>query len=327
MIIVRQLPLAFSLLTLAIAPSLHAQATPATRIPVQAGAALDHDSVTVGDIVRLTVRVRAPRGATINFPAGVDSLGPVQSLEPPTVRDGTDTLDATDRVAVYRLAPWDVGTLPIRLGEVVVQTDDEERSVALPLPSLTVRSVLPADTSKRVPKPARPLIPVRAPIPWWWWLLAALAAIAVGVGAWWWARRRHRDAGPTGDPYADAERAFERVERLRLIEDGEPGRHAALKADVARRSLADRIPAAPLALTSRELLDAVRGVPTVSYDRLAHLLGVVDPIKFGAAPIRGDDARALGAEARAIVRTEHEQAQAAAAAAAAAADASRKAAA
>jgi hypothetical protein len=270
------------------------------------------------------VRVRGPRGATINFPAGVDSLGPVQSLEPPTVRDGSDTHDATDRVAVYRLAPWDIGTLPIKLGDVVVQTDDDERSVALPLPSLTVLSVLPADTSKRVPKAARPLIPVRAPIAWWWWLLAALAAIAVGLGAWWWARRRGRDAGPTGDPFADAERAFERVERLRLIEAGEPGRHAALMADVTRRYLAERIPSAPLALTSRELLDAVRGIPTLSHDRLAHLLGVVDPIKFGAAPIRADDARALGAEARAIVRAEHEQAQAAAAAAA---EASRKAAA
>jgi hypothetical protein len=297
------------------APSLRAQGGGATRIPVQAGAVLDRDSVTVGDVVRLTVRVRGPRGATINFPAAVDSLGPVQSLEPPTVRDGSDTLDATDRVAVYRLAPWDVGTLPIKLGEVVVQTDDDERRVALPLPSLTVRSVLPADSAKRIPKPARPLIPARAPFPWWW-LLAAAAAVAVGVGVWWWFRRRRRNAGPTGDPYADAERAFERVERLRLVEAGEPGRHAALMVDVVRRYLADRIASAPLALTSRELLDAVRGVPTVAHDRLQQLLAAVEPIKFGAAPVRADDARALGAAARDVVRLEHEQAQAAAAAAA-----------
>jgi hypothetical protein len=286
-----------------------------TRIPVQAGATLDRDSVTVGDVVRLTVRIRAPRGATINFPVAVDSLGPVQSLEPPVVRDGTDTLDAADRVATYRLAPWDVGNLPIKLGDVVVQTDDDERRVVLPLPSLFVRSVLPADSALRIPKPARPLLEPRSVVPWWLWLLAALALVAMGVGAWWWAHRRRRHPGPTGDPYADAERDFDRIERLRLPDAGEPGRHAALMTDVARRYLAARIPTAPLALTSGELLAAVRGLPAVPYDRLQRLLAAVDPVKFGAAPIRADAARAMGADARAIVRAEHERATAMAAAA------------
>ena len=287
-----------------------------TRIAVQAGATLDRDSVTVGDVVRLTVRVRGPLNATINFPAGVDSLGPVQSLEPPTVRNGADTLEAADRIAVYRLAAWDVGTLRIRLGEVLVQTDDDERRVALPLPTIVVRSVLPADSSLRVPKPARALLEPRAPIPWWWWLAAALAALGIGSVLWWWRRRRRSVQGPTGDPYADAETAFERIERLRLVDAGEPGRHAALMTDVARRYLAGRLASASLAHTSGELLAALRGVPTVPHDRLQRLLGAVDPIKFAAAPIGGNDARSLGADARAIVRAEHEQAQKVAAAAA-----------
>lgn len=293
----------------------HAQA--ATRIPVQAGATLDRDSVTVGDVVRLTVRVRAPRGATINFPAAVDSLGPVQSLEPPTVRQGTDTLDNEDRIATYRLAPWDVGSLPIRLGDVLVQTDDDERRVGLPLPMLFVRSVLPADSTLRIPKPARPLLDARAIVPWWWWLAAALAAIAIGTGVWWWVRRRRGEPGPTGEPYADAQRAFDRIERMRLVDAGEPGRHAALMTDVARRYLADRrLEGASLAMTSRELLDALRGAPTISHERLARLFTRVDAVKFAASPIRTDDARALGAEARAVVRAEHEQAAAIATAAA-----------
>jgi hypothetical protein len=263
------------------------------------------------------VRVHAPRGATINFPAAVDSLGPVQSLAPPLVRDGPDTVEFADRIATYRLAPWDVGTLPIRLGEVLIQTDDDERRVALPLPSLFVRSVLPADSALRIPKPARPLLEPRLPVPWWWWVLAALAVLVIGLVAWWWRRRRRGVAGPPGDPYADAEAAFQRIERLRLPEVGEPGRHAALMADVVRRYLAARMPSASLALTSGELLAAVRGVPTVSYERLQRLLAAVDPIKFAAAPSRPDDAKSLGAEARAIVRAEHEQATATAAATAA----------
>ena len=300
---------------LALLAPARASAQAATRIPVQAGATLDRDSVTVGDVVRLTVRVRGPRNATINFPAAVDSLGPVQSLEPPVVRDGADTLDASDRIAVYRLAAWDVGRLQIRLGEVLVQTDDDERRVALPLPTLFVRSVLPADTSLRVPKPARPLLEPRAPAPWWWWLAAALAALGLGLGLWWWLRRRRGVQGPTGDPFADAEAAFARVERLRLVDAGEPGRHAALMTDVARRYLAGRFAHASLAHTSGELLAALRGEPTVPHERLRRLLDEVDRIKFAAAPVAPHGASALGAEARALVVAEHEQARKLAAAA------------
>ena len=300
---------------LALAPA-GAGAQAPTRIPVQAGATIDRDSVTVGDVVRLTVRVRGPRNATINFPAAVDSLGPVQSLEPPTVRDGADTVDAVDRIAVYRLSPWEVGRLQIRLGDVLVQTDDDERRVSLPLPSLFVRSVLPADTALRIPKPARPLLEPRAPTPWWWWAAAA-AIVAIGLGLWWWLRRRRAAPDHTGDPFADAEAAFDRLERMRLVDAGEPGRHAALMTDVTRRYLADRFPHGSLANTSRELQDALRGAPTVPHERLGRLFAAVDPIKFAAAPVSAQEARTLGAEARGIVRAEHEQALRVAAAAAA----------
>ena len=279
-------------------------------IPVQAGVTIDRDTVTVGDVVRVRVRVRAPQGATINFPTAVDSLGPVQSLEPPTVTNGADSASAADRVATYRMAAWDVGRQPIKLGEVLVQTDDGERRVALTLPSLFVRSVLPADTTLRVPKPARALLAPRVPIPWWWWAAAAAALAAIGLGAWWWARRRRGSATAIGDPFADATAAFERVERLSLIGAGEPGRHAALMTDVARRYLADRIDDASLAHTSQELLRVVRGAPTVQYDALHRVLDDADAVKFAAAPISPDRARAVGEEAKAIVKQEHERAAA-----------------
>ena len=289
----------------------------ASRIPVQAGSSVSRDTVMVGDVLQLVVRVRAPRGATVNFPLAVDTLGAVQSLEPPTVRDGSDTLDATDRVATYRLAAWDVGMQAIRLGPVLVQTDDDERSVQLTLPSVFVRSVLPADSALRIPKPARPLLPVRAPIPWWWWLLAALAVIAIGLGIWWY-RRRNRALPPPGDPYGDAEHEFDRIEKLRLVDAGESGRHAALMTDVMRRYFTERLEHASLALTSVELLAAVRGEPGVSYDRLQRLLHEVDLIKFGRATVTPAGARALGSEARELVRAEHQHAVAVQAAAEAA---------
>jgi hypothetical protein len=281
-----------------------------TSITVQAGAVVDRDTVTVGDVVHLTVRVRAPLGATVNFPAGLDSLAPVQALEPPVVRDGTDS-SVVDRIAVYRLSAWDVGRQPIRLGDVVVQSDDGDRQVALTLPVLFVRSVLPADSALRVPKPVRDLLAVRPPIPWWWWALAALAALLIGLGIWWWRRRRRRAAGPTGDPFADAEAAFVRIERLRLPEAGEPGRHAALMTDVVRRYLAGRIESASLSHTTGELLGALRGVATVPFDQLQRLLYEVDPVKFAAAPVSAPRARELGELAKSIVREEQKRATAA----------------
>ena len=297
---------AFCLVTMLVAPSV--SGAQQSVIPVQAGVTLERDSVTVGDVVRLTVRVRAPHGATINFPAAADSLGPVQSLEPPTVRNGADALAAADRIATYRLAAWDIGTQPIKLGDVLVQTDDGERRVALVLPSLFVRSVLPADTTLRVPKPARPLLAAPAATPWWWWALAAVAALLIGVLAWWIVRRRRGVAGGTGDPFVDATASFERVERLRLIDAGEPGRHAALMTDVLRRYLAERLEVVSLAQTSGELLAAVRDAPTVPADALRGLFDAVDPVKFANAPIGADRARAIGEEAKTIVRDEHARA-------------------
>ena len=304
---------AVALLTLAAAMSASAQQAP---IPVQAGVTLERDTVTVGEVVRLTIRVHAPLGATIGFPTTVDSSAVIQPLEPPVVRNGADSVNAVDRLATYRLSAWDIGNQAIKLGDVTVQTDAGDRQVALALPSLFVRSVLPADTTLRVPKPARPILAVPTPTPWWWWALGALAALLIGLLAWWIVRRR-RGSGLTGDPYRDATVEFERIERLRLIEAGEPGRHVALMTDVVRRYLAGRHEGVSLALTSGELQAAVRTVPTVPHDALRDVFASVDPVKFANAPLAAERARTIGEEAKAVVRDEHQRAEALAAAEAA----------
>jgi hypothetical protein len=278
-----------------------------TTIPVQAGFSLERDTVTVGEVVRLSLRIHAPKGATISFPAAVDSLGPVQALEPPVIRDGADSASSTDRIAEYRLAAWDIGRQPIKLGDALVQTDAGDRRLTLAMPSLFVKSVLPADTALHVPKPARPLIGVRAPYPWWWWLIAALVALMIMWLVWWW--RRRRNAGAVIDPYADAMEAFARIERLRLLDAGEPGRHAALMTDVMRSYLSARVNGVSLALTSQELLEVVRGTPTVSHESLRTLLDAIDPIKFARAPLDAARARALGDAAKTLVREEHRRAE------------------
>ncbi|MBA3338851.1 MAG: hypothetical protein H0T54_03730, partial [Geodermatophilaceae bacterium] len=282
---------------------------------VQAGVALERDTVVVGQVVQLTIRVRAPRGSTIGFPAAVDSLGPVQSLEPPIVRDGADSASA-DRIAVYRLAAWDVGRLDIRLGAVVVQSAAGEQQLAVPLPTLFVRSVLPIDTTKRVPKPPRALLFAPAGSPWWWWLIAAAVAVGLLFLAWWW-RRRRMTIGESGDPFADAQAQFARVDALGLLDAGEHGQYAALMTVVARRYLSARVPSMSMAHTSDELLRAAADSPVVPRDGLRALVEEVDPVKFAHAPITRDRAEAAGARARALVQETHDRAGAADAARAA----------
>jgi hypothetical protein len=279
-----------------------AQATQVDGSRLSYGVRTSTDTVRIGDPFTLAIRVRAPAGAEVEFPAGPDSTSAVQLIDPRTVRPVADT-GAVDLTATYRLAAWDIGPQPIELGDVVVSGAGPDRRIAIPRQSIFVRSVLPADSSLRVPKPARPLIDQRIPR-WWLWALIAAAVALLLFGLWWWWRRRRRDVtAPVEDPLAAAEREFTRIEALRLLEAGERGRHVALMVDVLRDYLAARFAAAPLSLTTGELTRALHRDPGVPLERLSRLLDEVDLIKFARRPVARDGALELGREARLLVRT------------------------
>lgn len=289
-----------------VASPLQAQAsTRAVQAPpaVQMGYSIVPDTVTVGDPFRVTVRVRGPRGATIEFPAGPDSGAAVEALDPRQERQGEDSL-ALDVSATWRLAAWDTGDQPLRLRDVVVRLDGRERRIPLSALTVHVRSVLPADTAQRVPKPQRALFEFGRP--WWHWLLAILAALGIiGLFFWWWWRRRKRRGGVGVDPFDEAEAEFERVQRLGLVEAGERGRYVALMVEVLRHYLARTIPDAVPSLTTSELLVAVREHRSVPVNRLALVLADADLVKFARRATTAERARELGAEARGIVGAVH----------------------
>ncbi len=290
---------------------------------VQVGVLVERDTVAVGRPFVVAVRVRAPLGATVEFPAGPDSTRTVQALDPPAVGSGGDS-SAVDRVARYRVAAWDVGEQPIVLEPVRVTTDGTTREYRIAAREVFVQSVLPADTAQHVPKEAR--APFEFPGPWWLpWLLGLLAATIVGLLLWWWWRRRRRTPVPVrlADPDAEAAARFARVDALRLVEAGERGRHVALMLEVVRDFLAQRYPAASPALTSRELLAAMAGERTLPLDRLAGLLHEGDLVKFARRPVPEERARAFGEESRALVRAVQELSRPQPEPAAAAADARR----
>jgi hypothetical protein len=264
------------------------------------------ETVTVGDPFTVGIRIRAPRGSVIAFPTGPDSGGPVELLDPLIVAPfsaDSAVSDAVDQVARYRMAAWETGPLSFDLGAARVQTPGGV--VQMPVGELVVmvQSVLPADTTLRVPKPARDIFgPV---VPWWWpWLPILVAAAVVGGLLWWWWRRRRRRlaAQPAIDPYDLAEREFARIEALGLLEAGERGRFVALMVEVLRDYLAARVATAHPSLTSTELLEVMRRASGVPVDRLTPVLSETDLIKFAKRPVSAERAREIGREARAIVQ-------------------------
>lgn len=272
-------------------------------VPVQMGYTVEPDTVTVGDPFRLIVRVRAPLGTSVEFPAGPDSGAAVEALDPRQEQQGPDST-SLEVTAGWRLAAWDTGDQLLRFGDIVVRADGRERRIPLSALKVHVRSVLPADSALRVPKPQRALFEFGRP--WWHWLLAILAAIGIiGLLWWWWYRRRKRRPGEVEDPFAEAESEFERIERLGLVDAGERGRYVALTVEVLRTYLARRIPEAHQSLTTSELLVSVRESPTVPVNRLALVLADADLVKFARRTTTAERARELGAEARGIVGAIH----------------------
>ena len=274
------------------------------EIPVQLGVRTTLDTVTVGQRFVAVVRVRAPIGATIEFPTTSDSAATAlptatQLIGKPVVQSIPDSTGTT-MSAAYRLAAWDIGPQRLGLSDIVVKLNGQTGYVSLVDRTVFVRSVLPEDSALRVPKPPRPAI-VIAPFDWLPWLLAAAALIAAGLlwRLWIWYRRRRN--APL-DPFSAAEREFDRIEAMQLVQAGEGERHAALMSDVLREYLAARVPGIRRSQTSSELLTASGEIHNAA-PGIGELLWRTDLIKFAGLRIPPDEAERLGASTRSTVRS------------------------
>ncbi len=267
-------------------------------LPVKMGYRVTPDTVLIGEPFRLFIKVHAPKGVRFEFPAGPDTVSqngirPVELRGERLVQMLGDTA-----VALYNLVAWDIGAQPLRIPDVRVTFQGQERRPPLGGASVFVRSVLPADTSLRVPKPARPLIvlPVFNWLPW----LALLAAVILAALAWWaWRRYRNRPKAPI-DPYVRAQQEFARIEQRRLLEGGLYPAYYAAMADVAREYLVARVPAVRRSDTTTELLRAMQPREGVESE-LPRLLERADLVKFARAAVPLEEARDAGLTLRAVV--------------------------
>jgi membrane protein implicated in regulation of membrane protease activity len=256
------------------------------------------DTVIVGQPFNLFVKIAAPMGVRFEFPAGPDTamqngVRPIELRGEKLVSMLGDTA-----VALYHLVAWDVGVQPLRIPDVRAALGGVERRLPLGAASVFVKSVLPADTSLRVPKPPRPLIVL--PVFNWWPWLALLAAIIVAVLLWWaWRRYRNRPRAPV-DPYMRAQLEFERIERMGLLEADRGREYLALIVDAAREYLAARVPGVRRSDTTSELLREMQPHDGVEAE-LPGVLDRADMVKFARADITRDEAREAGLAVRAIV--------------------------
>jgi hypothetical protein len=278
--------------------SARAQQSVAGPIPVQMGYRVSPDTVIIGQPFNLFVKIAAPMGVRFEFPAGPDTsmqngVRPIELRGEKLVSMLGDTA-----VALYHLVAWDVGVQPLRIADVRAALGAAERRLPLSGASVFVKSVLPADTSLRVPKPPRPVIIL--PVFNWWPWLALAAAIIAGVLLWWaWRRYRNRPKAPV-DPYVRAQREFERIERMGLLEADRGPEYLALLVDVGREYLAARVPGVRRSDTTSELLRAMQPHDGAETD-LPGLLERADLVKFAQENLTRDEAREAGLAMRAIV--------------------------
>jgi hypothetical protein len=285
--------------------------TPASSL--QVGTAVRPETTTVGQHFVATVRVRVPSGTQVIFPARPDSGAHVDSAGAMT-RTESIAGGFTESTVNYVLAAWDTGGQSLGLDSIVVIGPGGQRTAALKNFAVYVRSVLPADTSLRKPKPYRPVVAVR-PFDWRPWAIAAAAIALLGFLIWFWRRWRRRVARGLS-PLQIAERDFARIDSQRLIESGESERYAVEMVHVSRRYLAATVPAAAQSATTHELADSLQRSPIVPTQKLLDVLDATDLIKFARERSTAERAREIGVEARRIVAETNAAIEAASAAAA-----------
>lgn len=273
----------------ALAP-LHAAAHPAPATQqdptTRPRTAIVGDSVRVGDVVPVAIRVVVDRGQRVAWPDTLPLAG--DELENVArVRERVDTLPdgRLEMTAVYSVTPWRTGELalpdlPLR----VVRGNESVRDMTTALPSLDVVSVLPADTAGVEPRPAKDVIGRNWAL--WPFLLALLAILAIIAGIIWWRRRRAAAAGvvPLEPPVPPRERVLARLQEARdarLVETGAMKEFYSQVSDALRDYLAAIGPGWGEDLTTTELLARFRAQVGPEETRaLGQLLRSADQVKF-----------------------------------------------
>lgn len=276
--------------------------------PVRMGVRMMPETVTVGAPFTVRVRVALPSAWRVLQPPTPDTGGIVEPLDPPRLRD---TVRGPDRVVdmTWRFLAWEPGAHPLPIASLRLASGSRERALTVP-GAIVVRSVLPADTALRTPRPAR--APFAVPITWWPRVLTGLGVLAaLALAVWlarcaWRARRSTRERVRT--PREVADEAFERLAARGLPAAGESRRHVALVGEIVRDFLAARL-GLPTSLATGEALAVAGPAVGALAEPLAELLGRIDVARFATTPVTREEAERLDGQARRMIAMLDERAR------------------
>jgi hypothetical protein len=263
-------------LLLAAAGGVHAQRPQAAVLP---------QTITVGDVFHVAIRVDLPPGATI---AADDSLELPVDLEQAGRRSArVDSVAGVRRVTLlYPLTAWRPGSYTLPDVTIGVVADAARTEVVTEVPSFDVRSVLPADTAGIEPQPAKDVLGANR---LWWPILLGLLLVGLAVAAlyYWWRRRVPREAvavqAPAIPPRAVALAQLDELQRSDLLSRGELKLFYQRLTEALRHYVATLDAGFGSDLTTSELSVRMRGAGGAEVLELIRILGAADLVKFARA--------------------------------------------
>jgi hypothetical protein len=270
------------------------------------------DTIHVGDVVPVAVRLTVPAGHRVTLPPLVP-LGDREVENATRVQERHATLpDGSLQVTgIYSITPWRPGTTELPGLELLVHDpDDGTRTVVAWLPSLDVSSVLTGDPDQLDPRPAKDVL--GRSFAWWPFVLLLALILALAALALWWVRRRRAAAGPTAAPVPAVhprERALAALRDARragLVERGEWKEFYTRVALALRVYLEEMNAEWSEDLTTTEVLARVRNTagPEAARD-LAAALRPADQVKFARREPDASEAAAEWEMARRWVEAFH----------------------
>lgn len=258
--------------------------------PPDSGWMIAPPSPTVGDTIWLfRIVTHAPEWRVRT--GAFDNQGDVVSLGDPAVQFGT-----TADTVRYAVVAWTAGPHRFRLPSIwLVGAGGRSDSLAGGEGAVTVRSVIPADSTRPAPKALLPPLDPRPDSLWPPVITAVLGLVALVLLV----RLRRRGPRSTAPPAEFVMGGG--APDARWLAAGEPKAVAARATRVLRQALARVVPDALESLPVREALDAAEGkVPGTTFRRLRESLLALDQVAFAVA--HGSDVAHVAAEARALAR-------------------------
>ena len=228
--------------------------------PVQLDSRVDPAQVTVGDLIRLTLTVKADPGVEVDLPEPDPDMGEFQVLghevAGPVEDDGHRILTVVYTLALYKTGSFEIPPVAVGYRGEGVQAG----SVRTREHSVRVESTL-SDDSKDILDIKGPLEIPRSLWSLWPWFAAALGLAAL---IFLYLRRKGGEAPsavsrkPRLSPYDEAYRALRRLRDSGLLEEGQLKPYFTRLSEIIRRYLERRYLIQAMESTTTQLLDQLR---------------------------------------------------------------------